>query len=104
MILRGTDLDGNPINPTVWTFVDRVLAVASMLADELRCPGCGQLRHESWNPDSEGWYEVKEATCQGCAALAQARERDDGYEPERHRWVIDTRPPDQPLREWNPLS
>lgn len=81
-----------------------MLAVASVLADDLRCPGCGQLRHEAWNPDSEGWYETHDAVCQGCAALSQARERDEGHEPERHRWVTDTRPPDQPLRDWDPLA
>lgn len=97
MILRGADPASG------WTFVDRVLAVASMLAEDLRCPGCGQLRHESWNPDSEGWYEVKEATCQGCSEIERARGKDDGYEPELKRWVVDTRPPDQPLREWTPV-
>jgi hypothetical protein len=85
-----------------WTFADRALAVASMLADELRCPGCGQLKAESWNPDSAGWYEAHEATCQGCDALERRRESDDQYEPEVKRWVVDTRPPDNPLKEWQP--
>lgn len=70
----------------------------------MRCSGCGQPKHESWNPDSAGWYEVKEATCQGCAALEQRRELDDGYEPESKRWVLDTRPADKPLRPWDPLE
>lgn len=96
MILRGRSGE--------WTFTDRVLAVASMLAEDLRCPGCGQLRHEAWNPDSEGWYEVKEATCQGCAELERQREQHDGHQPETKRWVRDTRPLDEPLRPWNPLE
>lgn len=96
MILRGSDPSEG------WSFVDRVLAVASMLAEDLRCPGCGQLRHEAWNPDSAGWYEVKSAECQGCGELERTRDKDAGYEPELKRWVVDTRPPDQPLREWAP--
>lgn len=97
MILRGSEL--------TWTFADRVLAVASVLSDDLRCPGCGQPKHEAWNPDSEGWYEVKEATCQGCAELERKRESDgSAYHPDVKRWVMDTRPPDQRLREWNPLG
>lgn len=86
-----------------WSFTDRCLAVASMLAEELRCPDCGQPRHESWNPDSEGWYEVKEATCQGCAEVQRRRASDDGdYRPELKRWLVDTRPPDEPLKAWTP--
>lgn len=90
----------------MWTYTDRCLAVASVLADDLRCPGCGQAKHEAWNPDSDGWYETKGATCQGCAALAreQDRDKDEPHQPERKTWVIDTRPVDQPLREWNPLD
>lgn len=71
-----------------------------MLADELRCPGCGHLKSEAWNPDSAGWYEVKHATCEGCAAIE--RDRDDDHNPEDKRWVVDTRPPDKPLKEWLP--
>jgi len=93
-----------PLNPKVWTFVDRVLAVASMLAEQLRCPGCGQPRHEAWNPDSEGWYEVREQTCQGCAAIEQKRESDgNDYHPDVKRWVVDMRPAEVPLKPWNPL-
>ena len=97
MILRGHEGER-------WTFEDRCLAVASVLADDLRCPGCGQPKHEAWNPDSDGWYEVREATCQGCAAIERRREADDEHEPEVKRYVIDTRPADEPLREWNPLG
>ena len=94
MMLRGAD--GG------WSFTDRVLAVASVLAGDLRCPGCGQAKHEAWNPDSEGWYEVKEATCQGCAEIERTRDQDDGFQPETKRWVVDIRPPDVQLREWEP--
>jgi hypothetical protein len=87
-----------------WTFVDRVLAVASVLAEDLRCPGCGQPKHESWNPDSEGYYETHEATCQGCLELHRANEGEKEYRPERKIWVSDTRPRDQPLRPWDPLA
>lgn len=94
LILRGVD--------EPWSFTDRVLAVASVIADGLLCPGCGQPKHESWNPDSQGWYEVKEATCQGCAAVEQRRDLDDKFEPETKRWVVDTRPADVELRPWAP--
>ena len=74
-----------------------------MLADNLRCPGCGQPKHEAWNPDSEGWYEPHTAVCQGCAALERDHEPKD-TKPGEKRWVYDTRPPDQELRPWNPLD
>lgn len=84
-----------------WTHTDRVLAVAAVLAEDMRCPGCGQPKHEAWNPDSEGWYEHREATCQGCRALeldADHRKQ----EPGKKRWVVDTRPADVELMPWNP--
>jgi len=87
-----------------WTFVDRVLAVAAVIADDLRCPGCGQPKHESWNPDSEGYYEAHDAVCQGCAKLHRANEGEKEYRPEKKTWLIDTRPKDQPLRPWDPLE
>jgi hypothetical protein len=85
-----------------WTWADRVLAVAAMLADDMRCGGCGQPKSEAWNPDSEGWYEGRQATCQGCAALARGAE--EKYEPERKRWVEDTRPVSVELRPWDPYG
>lgn len=86
--------------------MDRCLAVASVLSEDLRCSGCGMPRHEAWNPDSDGYYEVKTAECQGCAAIERDRKRDkdEPHQPEKKTWVIDTRPPDEPLREWNPFS
>jgi hypothetical protein len=96
VLLRGAEPE--------WTFVDRVLAVAAVLADELRCPGCGQPKHQSWNPDSEGYYETHEATCQGCAELQRASESDKEYHPERKRWLVDTKPSDVQLRAWDPMA
>lgn len=91
-ILRGADAG--------WTHTDRVLAVAATLAEEMRCPGCGQPKHESWNPDSEGWYEDRSATCQGCRVL----ELDSSKQPPpgQKRWVVDTRPLDVELTPWQP--
>lgn len=80
-----------------------MLAAASILAEDMRCSGCGQPKHESWNPDSEGFYEAHSAVCQGCAALRSDSDGDKEYQPEKKFWVIDTRPPDQPLREWTPV-
>lgn len=77
--------------------------MASVLADDMRCTGCGQLKSEAWNPDAEGWYEVHEATCQGCASIEQKRESDGkDYHPDVKRWVVDTRPADVELRPWAP--
>jgi len=87
-----------------WTFVDRVLAVASVLADDLRCSGCGQPKSEAWNPDSEGFYEAHDAICQGCAAVRRDSEGERESLPERKVWVMDTRPKDHQLRPWNPLG
>lgn len=95
-ILRG----GDP----VWTFTDRILAVASMVAEQARCVGCGQPKSEAWNPDSEGWYEHREAYCHGCAALERASDGDRKAHPERKRWVVDTRPPELELKPWNPTG
>lgn len=89
-------------NPREWTDVDRVLAMAATLAEDLTCPGCGQPKHAAWNPDSEGWYESREATCQGCAELARAASGDRDPRPEVRRWVVDTRPPGVELRPWDP--
>jgi hypothetical protein len=94
VILRGAD-DG-------WTFTDRVLAAASILAEDLRCPGCGQSKEEAWNPDSEGYFEAHEATCQGCAEVRRSSEGEKEHHPERKIWVMNTRPPDVQLREWTP--
>lgn len=94
MILRGAD--------PVWTFTDRVLAAASVIADDMRCPGCGHPKHEAWNPDSEGWYVAREADCQGCAALQRAADGEREPRPERKRWVVDERPADVELRPWEP--
>ena len=95
-MLRGDD--------TGWTFTDRVLAVAAMLADDLRCPGCGHPKHEAWNPDSTGWYEIREAECQGCAAIELAAEGDKKPRAELKRWVQDVRPPEVELRPWSPAG
>lgn len=77
--------------------------MASVLAEDMRCPGCGQPKHESWNPDSEGFYEAHEATCQGCAEVRRSAEGEKEHRPEVKHWVINTRPNDVPLREWSPV-
>lgn len=79
-----------------------MLAVASVLAEDMRCPGCGQVKAESYNPDSAGWYELREAECQGCAELARAADADKRSRPDVHRWVVDARPADVELRPWQP--
>lgn len=87
-----------------WTITDRVLAIAYTLSLDLICSGCGQPKHEAWNPDSDGYWEVKDADCLGCAELAKDSEaHKDHPRPERKVWTISTRTPDDPpLRPWQP--
>jgi hypothetical protein len=96
-ILRGT-------SSKKWTHEDRVLAVAHVMAGDLICPDCGQPKHESFNPDSEGWYTVKEEICNGCLAISrdQKARKDGDYQPEVKLHVVDERPPDELLRPWTP--
>lgn len=79
-----------------------MLAVAVVLADDMRCPGCGHPRHEAWNPDSAGWYELREAECQACSVIERAAEGDRQPRREVRRWVADMRPPSEELRPWQP--
>lgn len=74
-----------------------------MLSEDLRCPGCGQPKHEAWNPDSEGYFDAHEATCQGCRELRSASEGDREHRPEVKRWVTNERPADVDLRPWVPV-
>ena len=86
-----------------WTTVDRTLAVALTLSQDLICSGCGQPKHEAWNPDSEGYYEAKDAECQGCAELARDSKKHEDHDPARKVWTINTRTAeDPPLRPWKP--
>jgi hypothetical protein len=63
-------------------------------------------KHEAYNPDSAGWYAVRDTTCNGCAAVSKdaddQRRRENDPGPERKVWVVDERPPDQKLRPWSP--
>lgn len=82
--------------------MDSVLAIAHTLTADLLCSGCGQPKHEAYNPDAAGWYEVKDAECNGCAALARDGDIHKESHPERKLWVVDERPPDKPLKPWQP--
>lgn len=86
-----------------WTLVDRLLAVAHVMAQDLLCPGCGQPKNEAYNPDSAGWYEIREAECNGCLKAAKdADAHKDHDTPERKVWIVDERPADVQLRPWTP--
>lgn len=87
-----------------WTYADRVLAVAHVMAGDLLCLGCGQPKHEAYNPDSTGWYETRNAECQGCVELERDEKngKDDEYRHARKVWTVDTRPPDVKLTPWSP--
>lgn len=96
MILHGAPSNGE------WSIVDRTLALAHTLAADMVCPGCGQPKHEAYNPDAEGYYTVQEATCQGCAAAARDADGHKEHEHERKVWVVNERPPDVQLMPWTP--
>lgn len=84
--------------------MDRVLAIAAVQADDMRCPGCGHPKHEAWNPDSSGWYELREAECEGCAPVQRASANDKTHRPQLKRWTVDERPPSEELAPWQPRS
>lgn len=87
-----------------WTATDRILAAALTLSRDLLCSGCGQPKAEAWNPDSAGYFEAKEASCEGCAELARDdKKHGDSHDPARKVWTVNTRKPDDPpLRPWQP--
>lgn len=85
-----------------WTRVDAILATAHTYAQDLLCRDCGQPIHEAYNPDSEGWYVVKDSTCNGCLAVARDGDIHKDHQIERKIHVVDERPPDQPLAPWRP--
>lgn len=66
------------------------------------CAGCGQPKNESYNPDSEGYYEIHDYTCQGCAAVEQDSKAHKDYDHARKVTVVDARPPDVELKPFNP--
>ena len=57
-------------SPRKWSPIDRTLALALTTHEDGLCAGCGQPRERSWNEDMDGYYEVHQATCQGCQAVA----------------------------------
>lgn len=94
-ILRG-------ISKKKWSTVDRLLAVAHVMAQDLLCPGCGQPKNEAFNPDSEGYYEVRDTVCNGCLAASRDADLHKEHTPERKIWIVDERPPEVQLKPWNP--
>jgi hypothetical protein len=72
------------------------------MGQDLLCRDCGQPKHESYNPDSEGWYSVHDETCNACTALRLDMDANEKAPLERKVFVHDDRPPDKPLRPWTP--
>jgi hypothetical protein len=79
-----------------------VLAIAHTLTADLICSGCGHPKHEAYNPDSDAWYTVRDAECNGCRAVAKDADIHKDPQPERKVWVVDERPPNVKLRPWKP--
>lgn len=85
--------------------MDAILATAHTLSADLLCRGCGQVKHEAWNPDSDGFYELHEEWCNGCAELHRDDERNKDSDPRRDRIVYVSERDDHPhgrLRPWTP--
>lgn len=78
--------------------------VAYAMMPDLLCSGCGQPKHEALNPDSDAWYETREEVCNGCRAIdkSQDESRNSTHSLATKTFVVDTRPPDQPLQPWRP--
>lgn len=97
MVLRGA-------KGKKFTRVDRILMVAYAMMPDLICSGCGQPKHDTLNPDSEGWYDLREEHCNGCVELDKDHKANEGKDIDQARkvYLVDTRPPDQPLRPWTP--
>lgn len=52
---------------------DDVVEILEYLADEqLSCPGCGELKVESFDPANEWSYKATTLACHACAAKARA--------------------------------
>jgi predicted Fe-S protein YdhL (DUF1289 family) len=97
-MLRGEPRDGP------WSRLDSILAAAHTLSKDLLCSGCGQPRHEAWNPDSEGYYELREEYCQGCAELERDEKLHKDAESRRDRHVWITERPDHPHGKLRPYA
>ncbi len=85
--------------------MDAILATAYTLSKDLLCRGCGMPKFESWNPDSEGYYEIREEWCQGCAEIERDEKLHKDAEARRDRIVMVRERPDHPhgkLRPWTP--
>jgi len=82
--------------------VDRTLAIAHTMTADMVCTGCGHPKHEAWNDDSAGWYEVKTHTCNGCVAADKDSKKNEDYDLSRKVSVVNERPADVKLKPWNP--
>lgn len=78
-----------------WTPDDHDVMIALAEYEATLCRGCGHPKDWAWHPgnESEGWFELVEFTCQGCATM-------HGPEQAVYKTVIDTYPPDRPRAPW----
>jgi hypothetical protein len=73
------------------------LAYASYQASLCPC-GCGYPRHQSWDPERDGWYEPETITCYALAARQQWEAEHSEQEFGRLVGVVDTYPADPAAR------
>jgi hypothetical protein len=85
-----------------WTDRDRLLVVAWQIYQDSLCSDCGQNRERAFNPDMDGWFEVKSLTCHACAALETHRDNRKDLKRANKDYVIDTRPVTDRPAPWVP--
>lgn len=66
---------------------NRLLAMALEYHERDVCPGCGQPRHESTDPDGPD-YSAEDFQCRGCAVLKDAGS--DSDQPGTY-WYLDVK-------------
>lgn len=71
-----------------WSSRDRGLAEALTELEDQRCGGCGQKRELAWDPDTNGWWDHHEVTCEACAELERAKAEAKDPEPGAKGYVV----------------
>lgn len=83
-VLTGTDFSAE------WTSVDRLLAVAYVLAKKTMCSGCGHSLIRTSDEDAIGEIEVHHLWCEGCEQLERDREASKDAPAADKAYLVDT--------------